>query len=342
MNANEKKKVTIYSVAHEAGVSLATVSRVINDSSLVKEETKERVEKAILKLGYRPNAIAQGLALKKTTTIALIIPGTSFVYIDKVINGLLDVAKIYKYNVTLHATSTSINEMSEIVDNVVKSRADGVIVYNESLSSKDLEILNSFEVPVVYLGNKTEEDNDSCVVYVDYSKAVYELTKSYLDKGIDDIVLIQDRKNPASINLLINGIEKAYQENGKKFNGLIKIPSDHHNSYGFLATYFANKKHKVVITLRDSQAVAVLNACEENGISIPEETEVVCIMDSRVNDMVRPRISSFEIPSYDMGSVAMRVMTKLLNEEDIKETEYKLSYMFKRRESTNLLRNKST
>ena len=99
---DEKKKVTIYSVAHEAGVSLATVSRVINDSSLVKEETKKKVEDAIVRLGYRPNAVAQGLALKKTTVIALVIPDSSFLYMGKIINGLLDVAKIYKYNIMLY------------------------------------------------------------------------------------------------------------------------------------------------------------------------------------------------------------------------------------------------
>ena len=70
------KKVTIYEVAKEANVSLATVSRVINGSSIVKEETRKRVEDAISKLGYRPNAIAQGLALSRTTTVGLIIPST--------------------------------------------------------------------------------------------------------------------------------------------------------------------------------------------------------------------------------------------------------------------------
>ena len=82
------KKITIYEVARESNVSLATVSRVINGSSVVKEETRKRVEEAINKLGYRPNAIAQGLALSKTTTVGLIIPSTSISFSGRVINGL--------------------------------------------------------------------------------------------------------------------------------------------------------------------------------------------------------------------------------------------------------------
>ena len=113
---DSKKRVTIYSVAREAGVSLATVSRVINESDVVKEDTKRKVQEAIIKLGYKPNAVAQGLALKKTTNIALIIPDSSFTYIGKVLTGLLDVAKIYKYNIVLHTTSVGVNEMNEIID----------------------------------------------------------------------------------------------------------------------------------------------------------------------------------------------------------------------------------
>ncbi|MBO4219232.1 MAG: LacI family DNA-binding transcriptional regulator [Erysipelotrichaceae bacterium] len=333
MNNSEKKKVTIYSVANEAGVSLATVSRVINDSGLVKQETKDKVEAAIVKLGYRPNAVAQGLALKKTTTIALVVPDSSFLYIGKIINGLLDVAKIYKYNITLHTTSSSINEMSEIIDNIVKSRADGVIIYNESLSKSDGDVLNSFQVPMVYIGHKTTNVS-SCNVYVDYSQALYELVSEYLNKGIDDIILVEDRKNPDTINQIISGISRAYEEHGKKFDGYVEIPEQYHNSYEYLNEYFSKHRHDVVISMRDSQAVAVLNTCKENGIRVPEDTDVISVLDSRINDMVRPRISSFVIPSYDLGALAMRVMTKMLNGEPVKERDYKLNYIYERKAST--------
>ena len=93
------KRITIYDVAKEADVSLATVSRVINGSEVVREDTRIKVQEAIEKLGYKPNAIAQGLALQKTTTIALIVPEASYFYTGQIINGLIDVAKIYKYNI---------------------------------------------------------------------------------------------------------------------------------------------------------------------------------------------------------------------------------------------------
>ncbi len=330
---NDKKRITIYSVAHEAGVSLATVSRVINDSDVVKEETKKRVQEAIIKLGYRPNAIAQGLALKKTTSIALIVPDSSFNYIGKVINGLLDVAKIYKYSVTLHTSTEGINEMSEIVDNVIKSHADGIILYNDSFSPQDIETLNEFNVPMVYLDNCYSSDI-ACSVYIDYKQAVYEVVKKYLDNGIDDIVIIEDRKNPINIEEVVKGTKKAFEEKGKQFDALIRIPSEYHSSYNYLVEYFSTHKHQLVLTYRDSQAIAVLNACSENNVKIPDEMELICVRGSRYTDMVRPQISSFEVPGYDSGSLAMRIMTKMLNNEDIPQKELKLNYVYKKKGST--------
>ena len=93
------KRITIYDVAKEADVSLATVSRVINDSNVVREDTRLRVQQAIDKLGYKPNAIAQGLALSKTTTISIVMGEKLFSYNEKILNGLMDVAKIYNYNI---------------------------------------------------------------------------------------------------------------------------------------------------------------------------------------------------------------------------------------------------
>ena len=330
---DEKKRVTIYNVAKEANVSLATVSRVINDSDVVKEDTKKRVQEAIAKLGYKPSAVAQGLALKKTTTIALIIPDSSLSYIGKMINGLLDVAKIYKYNITLHTSTVGVNEMHEIIDNVIKNRADGIILYNDAFSSEELATLTSYQIPMIYLGDRFTSDM-TCCVYVDYATPVYQLVKGYLAKGIDDIVLVDDRKNPSSVEQLAKGIDRAFKEKGRHFDSLIRIPENYHSSYPYLAEYFKTHKHQVIIAYRDSHAIAVLNACNENGISIPEDTQLICVRESRYTEMVRPQISSFVTPAYDAGALAMRIMTKMLSGDEVAIKEYRMNTLFKARGST--------
>jgi LacI family transcriptional regulator len=327
------KRVTIYDVANEAKVSLATVSRVINGLDIVREDTRARVELAIDKLGYKPNAIAQGLALQKTTTIALVVPEASFNYTGQIINGLLDVAKIYKYNIMLHTTTEGILEINEIIENIIKSRVDGVVIFNDKLLYDELKELTKYQFPIVLIGNRMSENNVACV-YVDIEKAAYELALQYIGRGQKDIAIVQDRKNSYAINQLIKGVTRAFEENQLKFEHYIEIPAMYRSSYEFLSNYFKDKRHDLIIAYRDSQALAAINAANENGIAVPNEMEIICVIDTKYNAMVRPRLSSFSIPSYDLGAVAMRMMTKLLHQELFEEREIELSYLYTPRQST--------
>lgn len=327
------KRVTIYEVAKEAGVSLATVSRVINGSDVVRSETKERVEAAIEKLGYKPNAIAQGLALQKTTTIALVIPEASFTYTGQIINGLLDVAKIYKYNIMLHTITEGIVEINEIIETIIKSRVDGVVIYNDKLRESELTTLTKYNVPIVVIGNKVSGDKIGSV-YVDIEKAVSELVTRYLEHGIEDISIIQDRKNMYSIDQMVSGAKRAFEKKGKEFDSYIEIPAEYRSSYQYLKTYFKDQHPKLIIANRDSQALACANAASEAGIRVPEDMEVVCVIDTKYNAMVRPQLSSFAIPSYDLGAVSMRLMTKMLHDDEVEDKEIELSYLFTPRQST--------
>ena len=327
------KRVTIYDVANEANVSLATVSRVINGLEIVREDTRNRVNQAIDKLGYKPNAIAQGLALQKTTSIALLIPEASFSYTGQIINGLLDVAKIYKYNITLHTSSEAIMQIGDIIDNIIKSRVDGVIIYNDKLMVDELNALTKYQFPIVLVGNQMSSENIASV-YVNLQKAMYELVSSYLEQGKTDIAIVQDRKNMYMVEQLILGASQAFEKKGLVFKNFIEIPREYRSSYAYLKEYLRNNKHDLIIAHRDSQAMAVVNAAAENNIRIPQDMEVVCVIDTKYNSMVRPQISSFAIPSYDLGAVAMRVMTKMLNQNPVDEREIELSYLFTPRQST--------
>ncbi len=328
------KRVTIYDVANEAKVSLATVSRVINGLEIVREDTRQRVEAAIEKLGYKPNAIAQGLALQKTTTIALVVPEASFVNTGQVINGLMDVAKIYKYNIMLHTTTEGINEIEDIVENIIKSRVDGVVIFNDQVVAEEVTQLNKYQFPIVLIGNKLHHDSLSSV-YVDIEKAVFELATSVLEKDPTvRIGVVEDRKNQHSSQLLVQGVTRAYQGINKSSLPFIPIPADYRSSYDYISKHINELDFNYFITYRDSQALAVRNSVIEAGKRIPEDVEIVCVLDSKYNSMVRPKLSSFSIPSYDLGAVAMRIMTKMLHDEEVSESEIELSYLYTPRQST--------
>lgn len=327
------KRVTIYDVAKEAGVSLATVSRVINGSNVVKGGTRERVQAAVDKLGYKPNAIAQGLALQKSTTIGLVVPEASFTYTGQIINGLIDVAKIYNYNIMLHTITAGITDISSVVEDIIKSHVDGVVIYNDKLKIEEVNELSKYNIPIVMIGNHVNGER-LCSVYVDIEKAIYELASKYLEEGKEKIAILEDRKNPYTCDQMIKGAERAFKQRNKEFNGFLKIPAEDRTSYSFLSKHLKDHSYDLIIANRDSQAMAVINSARENQIDVPNDLEVVCVIDSKYNSVMRPQISSFSIPSYDLGAVSMRVMTKMLQSEEEQEDSIELSYLFTPRQST--------
>ena len=327
------KRVTIYDVAKEAGVSLATVSRVINGCNVVKGPTRDKVQAAIEKLGYKPNAIAQGLALQKTTTIALVVPEASFTYTGQIINGLIDVAKIYNYRIMLHTITEGIMDIKDIIEDIIKSNVDGVVIYNDKLMIQEMNELSKYNLPIVVIGNKVSGDNVSCV-YIDIKKAINEICTKLLEEDKTKIAIIEDRKNHYACMEMVAGAKEAFAKKGLEFDGYLEIPSDTRTSYAFLSKWLQIHKYDVMIGNRDSQAMAILNTARENNIKVPEEMEIICVIDTKYNSMVRPQISSFSIPSYDLGAVSMRVMTKMLNGETDFDREIELSYLFTPRQTT--------
>lgn len=330
------KNVTIYEVAKEANVSLATVSRVINGSKLVKEKTRLAVEKAIVKLDYKPNAMAQGLVLKKTTTIALIVPESSFSFISQLILGMCGVANIYNYNVRLYTVSEGVSSIKEVVDNVIKTRADGVIIINNRYFDTDdtVTALNEFNIPIVLVGSDYNDKN-ICSVYIDYENAVKEVCDKYLEKGIKDILILEDRRNICITSQMINGAKASFEEHKVKFDNYLEYSNDERSSYKYLRSYFKfNKDCKLMIVSRDSQALACLNAAQENNIKVPEELEIICLNNTKYTSMVRPKISGFDAPSYDLGSLAMRVMTKVIKDENVEDKQKVLGYFYRDKDTT--------
>lgn len=332
------KRVTIYDVAKDSKVSLATVSRVINGSELVKEKTKKRVEESIKKLGYRPNAIAQALASSKNTNIALIMPELSSETVYHIINGIMDVSKIYRYNVMLHTFTEGINDLNEIVENILKSRVDGVIFHSEKMDDVFLEKLAGYSIKLVSIGKFKSQHAEVFNVFVDFNKNITHLLEKYRADNLDRILFFEDHKNPKFSTQLKEIFMKRADELGMREATTTRINTKYNSSYKYMKEYLKNHKHDVVITYRDSQALAVLNAARENGIQVPEQLQIICLQDSKYNLTSRPTISGFKNPNYDLGALSMRIMTKLVNDDDCSDVRQKrsveLSSIFYKRGST--------
>lgn len=310
--------ITIYDVAKEAKVSMATVSRVVNNNPNVKEDTRLRVQEVIKKLRYTPNAVARGLASKKTTTIGIVLPDIADLSSAEVVSGIESVANMYKYNIIL-ANSCDDKEIEKnIFASFVSKQVDGIIYLGHSLSESSKNYLKDIKIPVVLAGN-LGNDSEFYAVNIDYEKAAYDITREFIVKGSKNISLVIDRYESQKTQRIIKGYKEALASENVEFKPQYII--DGYRTYkesNRLYKTINNIEADVVITMFDEVALAVMHQALDTGVSIPGELEIISLENTKLLDMTRPKISSIFQPIFDIGAVSMRILTKIIDIEKAK------------------------
>lgn len=327
-------KITIYDVASEANVSLATVSRVLNYPEKVKPATRERVLEAINKLGYRPNAIARGLASRKSTTVALIVPDVSRASVAEMINGVIDIARKYDYTVILKVTNGEQDIEEEIWQEVYAAQVDGIIYLNDELEDRNIEQLKQSTVPVV-LCNTREEHNVVPSVSIDFESSFYEATKKFIAEGSKDILFVSTRSAYTVNTQKERGYQKAMEEHGLS-SKIIRTSGRVNVNYSFFSEYLKEHKPEVALVTRDSIAVSLINAASNLGLTVPTDLQVLGFQNTKYCKMSRPNLSSIDNPIYDIGAVSMRLLTKLMNNDPVDNVNVVLPHNIIWRESTRI------
>lgn len=332
------KKITIYDVAREAGVSLATVSRVINGSSVVREKTKQKVLKVIDELDFKPNQVARGLATSKTTTIAIIFPQSLFAHVKNMIGGIGDAGRHLDYNITIYTTDDIGDDdtVGDVLEKVIKTRADGVILFNNDQIDQEIELVRKYKIPAAVIGTCVSDELIGSI-YIDAKKVAFDIIDHYLTISKKDIIFVKPKQNLVKTDDLITGIKEAYQHHHLAFDDekqIIHTSSHYEKCYPQFLEYFKNNKHEVVFASYDKEGVAVINAATDNNIAIPDDMEVISMMDTSYSLMSRPTLTSIHLPIYDMGALAVRLLTKILNDEKIETKEVCVNTVVMKREST--------
>lgn len=309
---NYKDRVTIYEVAKASGVSLATVSRVINKQNNVKEATRKKVEEAIARLAYKPSALAQGLATNRSTNIGIVLPAANYVFISNMLNGMVDIGKIYGYQTTLFFTKNSKEDVEEAIEHLIISHVDGAIIFDDVLGEEDFSRISAYKIPFVSIGNRINDKDAACIT-LDYSDSVEEVLDLYHKKPNGKLYLLRHDSG----GKLMKSIEEEVKKYNDKYNTLdyewtIRCDNSYTQTYNQLLRYFENVKSGFFIAPRDSLACAVMNAALDKGLRVPEDVEIVSVIGTKYSNIVRPTLSSLNIDMFEVGSIAMRMLTKLL------------------------------
>lgn len=330
----EKQTITIYDVAREAGVSMATVSRVVNGNPNVKPSTRKKVSEVIERLDYRPNAVARGLASKKTTTVGVIIPNITSVFFSALARGIDDIAAMYKYDMILtNADETTSKEIAAF-NNLLAKQVDGIIFMAANVDNAMIETIKASRTPVVVAGI-IPNDKELYSVSIDMYQAIYNLTQILLERGKRPAIVTDASRYYANINHRIPAYKAAMEDAKQVVDEDLIIQNNFTDEEGsIIVDQLLAAKATGVITVRDEIGVAVINALTDRGIKVPEEFEVITCNNSSITRYTRPQLSSIQYPLYDVGAVAMRLLTKRMNDEKVEDRQIYLPYKYVFRDST--------
>lgn len=328
--------VTIYDVAREAGVSMATVSRVVNGNPNVKPSTRKKVLETIERLGYRPNAVARGLASKKTTTVGAIIPDISSMFFADLARGIEDIATMYKYNIILANSDRNKEKELQLINTMLEKQVDGILFMGGHISEEHIQQFTSSSVPVV-LASTVDETDTIPSVNIDNEKAAYEATKFLLDQGNAHPAFIYGHDDTLISQYKFEGYKRALAEAGAELNEDFVVNVDYSYASGIKAVkqlLTLDVKPTAVFVASDEMALGVIHGAQDLGFRVPEDLEVFGFNNTRLATMVRPTLSTIVQPMYDIGAVSMRLLTKFMNNEEVPEKKVILPHRIIERNST--------
>ncbi|MEE3605484.1 catabolite control protein A [Bacillus altitudinis] len=329
--------VTIYDVAREANVSMATVSRVVNGNPNVKPTTRKKVLEAIDRLGYRPNAVARGLASKKTTTVGVIIPDISSIFYSELARGIEDIATMYKYNIILSNSDQNTDKELHLLNTMLGKQVDGIVFMGGNITDVHVEEFKRSPVPIV-LAASVEEQAQTPSVNINYEQAIYDSVQLLVEKGHKRIAFVSGpMSEPINSMRKLAGYKRALEEAGIAFDEALVAEGDYSYDSGIeaLANLLEQSdKPTAVIAATDEMALGVIHGAQDRGVSIPEDLEVIGFDNTRLSLMVRPQLTTVVQPTYDIGAVAMRLLTKFMNKEQVEDQIVELPHRIEERQST--------
>ena len=331
--AKRIKRPTIFDVAKKANVSIATVSRVINGISNVAPDTKDLVVNAINELGFVSSNVARGLAKSQTFNIAIVIPSPNYNYISSILSGMIDVCKIYGYIVSIF-TYEDVEDAAKVVDQVISSRVEGIAIFNSQLERETLQKLTDISLPMVVIGSEALSSKNGLVTisYCDTLKRIVE--DKVVKQHIKEITFLRDpddNKDWHMIRSFDKSIEEGIRKSGESVSYSHHFIKDSYSPiYDFYVEKFKNNPPhgELYITPRDSTSIAISNAASDLGYRAGKDFEIIGIIGTKTSRTARPTISSFDVDLYEVGSITMRMLTKILdNSLKNKEFHFQTNYI---------------
>jgi DNA-binding LacI/PurR family transcriptional regulator len=306
--------MTIADVAREAGVSPATVSRVLNDAGYpVRPETRDRVLAAIEKLEFRPNELARGLLLGRTRTIGLVIPDIANPYYPAVSRGVEDVASASDYAVIFCNTDRDSEKSERYIQTLLQKQVDGIVVAGGGTDlSRASASFERYGTKVVFVGRPKLPWASVQIANADgAAKAMAHLARL----GHRRVAFLSGPRRLTSVRDRLEAYARAVAEHGLDADDALVREGDFGETSGYeeaTSLLRLRRPPTAIFAANDRMAMGALAAASDGGRAVPDDVSVVGFDDVPMASFVRPALTTVALPTYDMGVAAMRLLLELM------------------------------
>jgi LacI family transcriptional regulator len=302
----------ITDVARRAGVSTMTVSRVINNTGQVGEETRRRVEAAVAELGYVPNSLARSLRIKRTKTLALVLTDITNSFFTTVARGVEDTASRQGFNVFFCNTDESAAEQATYLQALVERQVDGVLLVPAGGSGGGVGFLQGHGVPVVLI-DRIIPGYQMDVVRGDSVQGSYVLTRLLLDLGHRTIAILAGPAGVSTAGERVRGYRMALAEAGidPDASPNLIINGNYSQAGGYemaQAALQAYPRPTALFACNNFIAVGAYHALRSMGLRVPEDVALVGFDDLATSVAIEPFLTAAAQPAYEMGRRATELL----------------------------------
>lgn len=306
----ENMSITINDVAKEAGVSITTVSRVLNNNYPVKEETRIKIEGAIEKLNYKPNAMARSLITKKSSMIGVIVPGITNLFFPTIVEAIDEAVKSKGYSISLSNTEGEAQKELKLVEEHIGRQVDGIIIIDPTIENLKKGVYDklSKSLPLIIISGSADSNKCSFVCY-DEEVGTIEAFNYLLELGHKKIAFLRGHKSfsyDIKQKIYEDIIEKEKLDYEKIVNvgkgNSIEVVERSERKLEALLT--GDDRPTAVFACNDLMAVGIINACNKLGIKVPSELSIIGFDNTLLASITQPKLTTVDLNMKEIGARA--------------------------------------
>lgn len=316
------KGATIKDIAKLSGVSISTVSRVINNNYPVSGDVRRRVEQVMKECDYHPNAIARSLRNNKSHMIALIVPELPNLFFMRAAKGIEREIEKKGYGLAIASSGNSAEKEHAIIDMFIDRRIDGLVVATSDTGGGKLRYCREMGIPVVLI-DRNIRDLENCKVLWNNLDGAYRLTRLLLEAGHRRVGIVNGALSSANGSGRLAGFQKAMEEAGlpcrEDYISGSNITGE--QAYGWVKTALQLPQPPTALFCANSIITdGTLQALEERGLRVGRDVSLVAFGSCDCNAYLKPRITTAEQDCVEMGRQAGRLINQLIDNKRVKDT----------------------